>query len=70
MKFLLFLCLLIREFKTTFLFVTHENKSQNKEGKQCEIAKEPGLSTATISRGIKKYKECTLYDTSKVGDIG
>ena len=42
-----------------------------KEGKkQCEIAKELGVCAATISRWITKYKEATLYDTSKVGEVG
>ena len=42
-----------------------------KEGKkQCEIAKELGVCAATISRWITKYKEATLYDTSRVGDVG
>jgi hypothetical protein len=41
-----------------------------KEGKkQREIAKEVKKSPAMISRYINKYKECTLYDTSKVGDV-
>jgi DNA invertase Pin-like site-specific DNA recombinase len=42
-----------------------------KEGKkQCEIAVELNVSTGTISRWIKKYKEATFYDTSRVGDVG
>ena len=42
-----------------------------KEGKkQCEIAKELGVCAATISRWINQYKEATLYDTSRVGDVG
>ena len=42
-----------------------------KEGKmQCEIAKVLKVSTATISRLIKKFKEATLYDTSRVGEVG
>ncbi|MGA2408432.1 MAG: AAA family ATPase [Bacteroidales bacterium] len=42
-----------------------------KEGKkQCEIAKELGVCAATISRWITKYKEATLYDTSRVGEVG
>ncbi len=38
--------------------------------KQCEIAEELNVSTGTISRWINKYRESTVYDTSKVGDIG
>jgi KaiC/GvpD/RAD55 family RecA-like ATPase len=41
-----------------------------KEGKkQCDIAREVGVCAATISRWIDKYKKCTVYDTSKVGDV-
>jgi archaellum biogenesis ATPase FlaH len=38
--------------------------------KQNEIAKLLNVCPATISRWEKKYREATLYDTSRVGDVG